>query len=192
MSQKQPIAILIGHSRGDGGAVSTSGVNEWNFNKPVGVLVADMLSERGIDAVCISSYAQASYTTAMRHLATHLRSIGARAAVELHFNSGDSPKARGHEWLHWGTSVAGRALARSLDIRMAERWPQSLRRGLKPIATEQDRGGGFLRRTHCPAVIAEPFFGSNAMEWAYFSEHRQELAQVIADGIDDWLGGQRR
>jgi N-acetylmuramoyl-L-alanine amidase len=59
---------------------------------------------------------------------------------------------------------------------------------LVPIKTTSQRGGQFLRGTHCPAVICEPFFGSNQAEWTYFAGHQQELAQVIADGIDDWCG----
>jgi N-acetylmuramoyl-L-alanine amidase len=188
MSAKQPVAILIGHSRGDGGALSTGGVNEWTYNKRVGILAADLLSARGVEAVCIYSYAQASYATAMAHLAKHLRSIGARAAVELHFNSA-TPTARGNEWLHWHSSVAGRALAQCLDKSFQAAFPTSLRRGLKPIAKPQDRGGLFLRGTHCPAVIAEPFFGSNAMEWTFFADHQQEYAEALADGIQHWLGG---
>lgn len=184
------IAICVGHSRGDGGAVSVGGVSEWHFNRDIGTRVRNLLIDRGFTACFIDRYAQASYGRAMDYLATHLKSMRAECAIELHFNSSDNSSAAGHEWLYWHSSGSAKALARCLDETMAARFPRTPRRGLVPVFGEQKRGGGFLKKTHCPAVIAEPFFGSHAESWQYFNDHRQELAEVIADGIDAWKGGQ--
>jgi N-acetylmuramoyl-L-alanine amidase len=70
---------------------------------------------------------------------------------------------------------------------MCETFPEAKRRGLKAIR-DNDRGGMFLKLTHCPSVICEPFFGSNADDWVMAMAHRDLLARVIADGIDDWKG----
>lgn len=182
------IAICVGHSRGDGGAVSVGGVNEWNYNRKLGRLIVNDLQERGFAAVLVDRYEQTSYTPAMTALAATLKAMAAECAVELHFNSASSSSATGHEWLHWHSSVAGRALAQCMERRMAETFPEHRRRYLKPIRSG-DRGSDFLRRTHCPAVLCEPFFGSNAVDWELATTHRDLLARVIADGIDDWKGG---
>lgn len=181
------IAICIGHSRGDGGAVSTGGVSEWNWNRALGQIILKDLRERGFAALLVDRYAQTGYSRAMDLLAASLASQKVTVAVELHFNSA-TPSATGHEWLYWHSSVPGRALAQCLDRRMGETFPEHKRRGLIPIRSEAERGGGFLRKTRCPAVICEPFFGSNPQDWQMATAHRDLLARVIADGIDDWRG----
>jgi N-acetylmuramoyl-L-alanine amidase len=188
MEVREMIAICVGHSRGDGGAVSVGGMNEWNYNRKLGSLVMLDLRERGFEAMLVDRYAQASYGRAMDLLAGSLKSQGVEVAVELHFNAADSASATGHEWLYWPTSVPGRSLAQCLDRRMVETFPEHKRRGLKE-ACGHERGGYFLKKLHCPAVICEPFFGSNPHDWKLATAHRDLLARVIADGIDDWKGG---
>ncbi len=181
------IAICVGHSRGDGGAVSVGGVNEWNFNSKLGKLILADLRDRGFEAVLVDSYAKTGYSRAMDYLAANLASLKVAVAVELHFNSAAATTATGHEWLHWHSSVPGRALAQCLDRRMGETFPEHKRRGLVPIR-KGERGAGFLQKLECPAVICEPFFGSNVNDWIMADTHRDLLARVIADGLDDWKG----
>jgi N-acetylmuramoyl-L-alanine amidase len=50
-----------------------------------------------------------------------------------------------------------------------------------------ERGGEFLKLTHCPAVIAEPFFGSNPQEWQTASSSVSAIAEAMATGIIDYL-----
>jgi N-acetylmuramoyl-L-alanine amidase len=183
------IAICVGHSRGDGGAVSVGGVNEFNKNRELAKRVRWILMGRDMDALVIDRYAQTSYSRAMALLAASLKSQGVKVAVELHFNS-SAPSAHGHEWLHWQRSVPGRALAQCLQRCMKEQFPEAKNRGLVGISDEKSRGGGFLRRTHCPAVICEPFFGSNRIEWEMYGVRGDELAELIANGIDEYLGGE--
>lgn len=183
------IAICVGHSRGDGGAISVGGMNEWHYNRVLGGNIVQILRDRWIPAMLIDRYAQTGYGRAMEMLATSLKGQRVEMAVELHFNSATSAAATGHEWLYWQSSVPGRALAQCLDRRMSEAFPKHKRRGLKPIVSENDRGGGFLKKTHCPAVICEPFFGTNVDDWRLATKCRDALALVIADGIDDWKGG---
>ena len=164
------------------------GVNEWNYNRKLGQLILADLQDRGFEAMLVDSYAQAGYGRAMELLAASLKSRKVELAVELHFNSADTASATGHEWLYWQTSVPGRALAQCLDRRMVETFPEHKRRGLRPISGNE-RGGTFLRKLSCPAVICEPFFGSNPLDWKLATAHRDLLARVITDGIDDWKGG---
>lgn len=181
------IAICIGHSRGDGGAVSVDGTNEWHYNRRLGRLVLNDLRERGFAAMLVDKYQQGGYSASMAVLARNLKSQGVTLAVELHFNAADG-KASGHEWIYWHTSAPGRALAQKLSARMCETFPEAKRRGIK-AADRGGRGAGFLVEMDCPAVICEPFFGDHPDDWGMAMAHRDLLARVIADGIDDWMGG---
>lgn len=167
----------------EGGAVAADGAtNEWKFNRSLALLVQDRLRGRKIESVVIDSYGPGGYSTAMRALRRRLEAMPSiRAAVELHFNSGP-PTAKGHEWLYWRESRAGHALATALDRAMREHCPWSTPRGVKPRDRE-DRGAGFLLQTPVPAVIAEPFFGSNPQEWAMATAAMPMIAEAMAAGI---------
>jgi N-acetylmuramoyl-L-alanine amidase len=184
---KKLVAICVGHSRtGDKGAVNVDNVTEWEFNQPLAKRVCELIRDAGHDCVVVSLYNGSGYSTAMNWLARHLKELKVDAAVELHFNSSDDSRANGYEFLHWFSSPKGLKLADELTRSFAKAFPQQKNRGLKQINAE-DRGGVFLRKTHCPAVICEPFFGSNAKENAFFFSRREELARAYADGILNWL-----
>ena len=184
---KKLVAVCVGHSRtGDKGAVNVDNVTEWAFNQPLAKRVCELIEASGHLTILVSQYKGTSYGTAMNWLARHLKELQVDAAVELHFNSSDDSRANGYEFLHWFSSHKGLKLADELTRSFAKAFPQQKNRGLKRINVE-DRGGVFLRKTHCPAVICEPFFGSNAKENAFFFSHREELAKAYADGILNWL-----
>jgi hypothetical protein len=69
-----------------------------------------------------------------------------------------------------------------LDKAMRAAFPGSLPRGCKPI-TAKDNGAGFVRLTPCPAVIAEPFFGTNRNDWEEVAGRPETLAAAIAVGL---------
>ena len=181
------VAICLGHSRKingriEGGAVSVAGVSEHKFNSELAPLILDHLSSFEIEAFIVSEYEGGGYTAAQKWLASYIKSRGATVAIELHFNSA-SPAATGHEWLFWASSANGRRLAKELDESMLEMFPDFKRRGVKALGSS-DRGGEFLKLTHCPAVIAEPFFGSNHEDWREIGVNgKQNLAQAIAIGL---------
>jgi N-acetylmuramoyl-L-alanine amidase len=186
------IGICIGHSRWatsttrDGGALSVGGVNEWTFNRRVGKELHQILNRRRIPSVLIDLYEATGYGAAMRWLAAELRRHNATLAIELHFNAGP-PLANGHEWLHWHTSSEGKRAAQAFHDTFQKAYPSRKSRGLKRI-TPTDRGGEFLSLTHCPAVILEPFFGSNKTEWNFHATRpAAELPTLYADAIEAWL-----
>jgi N-acetylmuramoyl-L-alanine amidase len=186
---KKLVAICVGHSRsGDDGAENTDGVTEWSFNQPLANRVCELIEQAGHTAVLVDKYEGGGYTSAMLWLAKHLKTIKADVALELHFNAA-GPMATGYEFLHWFCSPKGLTLASKMGSAFAKAFPDQRNRGLKSINAE-DRGGLFLRKTHCPALICEPFFGSNAKDTAFFSAHREELAKAYAEGIINWLATQ--
>lgn len=181
------VGICIGHSRKingrtEGGAVSVVGVSEHAYNSEIAKLILDRLSEFGIEGFIVSEYQGNGYTAAQKWLASYLKSRGATVAIELHFNQAESDTATGHEWLFWASSGKGRELAKDLDASMLSEFPGFRQRGIKPKG-HGDRGAEFLKLTHCPAVIAEPFFGSNPDDWQEVAVEKRRLANAIAEGL---------
>ncbi len=190
---KQLVGLCIGHSRlingrPEGGAVAADGTNEWHYNLGLAEMIAGFLMEQRIPSVTVAKYDGTGYGSAQRWLAGHLEDIGVTVAVELHFNAADDPAANGHEWLYWHASANGKRLATSLDAEICLQQTGTKRRGPKPRFAG-DRGAEFLRFTHCPAVICEPFFGSNAGDWQAAQTHKAKIARGIAEGIADYLDG---
>lgn len=180
------IGICIGHSRsGDNGAVNTNGVSEHMFNSELGCMVADLLEKQGHKVYVVSKYEGKGYGSAMCWLSDHLAQLGVNVAVELHFNSA-GPFANGHEWLHWHRSTKGQKLASCFNHAFKQEFPEARVRGVKPI-DGSDRGGTFLRITRCPAVILEPFFGSNKQETELYTKEMNKLAAAYTRALTDYL-----
>jgi len=175
------IALCVGHSRrGDKGAY-TSGkysVSEWDFNRDLARRIHSILP---VKSKIYDDYELKTYTSAIARLAKRLKCDGVTVAVELHFNAA-SPSAEGHEWLYWHTSKGGRALASILRDEMEEAYPSMISRGAKPRKSRQ-RGSSFLKKTHCYAVIGEPFFGTNVKEWEKINHERDKLAGIYSRAL---------
>jgi N-acetylmuramoyl-L-alanine amidase len=188
---KPLIALCVGHSRTingkpEGGAVSVGKVSEWNYNRALAPLIAAELSARMIPSIIISRYEGTGYGSSQRQLAAKLKDLAATAAIELHFNSADTESASGHEWLYWHSSQHGKRLAGCIASEMCLSVPEVKSRGAKP-RFPGDRGAEFLKSTHCPAIIAEPFFGSNQSDWNAAMTKRDCFARAIAEGVAEWL-----
>jgi len=180
------VAICIGHSRfiggkRDGGAVSVGGVSEWTYNRELALKLHQTLANVGVSSFVEDKYEGNGYTDSMRWLASYLKGRNATLAIELHFNAATG-KARGHEWLYWGSSQRSNDLAGFIAKEFEKLGTGIPSRGTKP-RTSADRGGEFLRLTHCPAVICEPFFGSNPIDWVAAKEHQTDIAKAIATGL---------
>lgn len=193
MSDYPTVAVCVGHSRKindrrDGGAISVGGVSEWHFNSGLAEMIGAHLTRNRIRWFILDDYAGKGYTAAMAWVADQIADRGADVAVELHFNASPSPTSRGHEWLYWHSSKDGKRLAECLDYAFRLQLPPHLipARGIKPVI-DQGRGSEFLRRTHCPAAIAEPFFGSNEGDWKLASANKEKIAIAIANGLAEWL-----
>ena len=182
------VAICVGHSRkGDTGAVSAGGVNEWTYNKKVAEYLKSDLQEFGISSFIVDDYGgtYGSYTSSINWLTKHLKDQKASVALELHFNASSNAQANGMEMLYWNTSRIGLSLAEYLLRGCQKYFPLIRSRGAKSRKSG-DRGATFLRKTHVPAVITEPFFGTNEIDWISFADQEHILSQALAKGIKDW------
>lgn len=188
------IGLAVGHSRlGDQGAYSHGEyiVSEWDFNRDLVRRIGHLLSNThgwasGDDYAIYDQYPARSYTGAINYLARKLKEDAVDAVIELHFNAA-SPSASGHEWLYWHSSSGGERLAEALRDEMEEAYPDMKSRGIKPRGPKQ-RGSYLLRKVPPYAVIAEPFFGSNADEWRMINNNRGKLAGVYARAIVNYAG----
>lgn len=182
VKSSRKIAICVGHSRkGDAGASSVGCVSEWEYNQPIAKALVDTLKAAGHDARLYDTYGGASYTSAVNWLADKLKSDGAEFAVELHFNAA-GPTAAGYEYLYWHASAAGKNLAQAFLDAHRKALPQFQNRGIK-LRTASDRGAFYLQRMPCPAIILEPFFGSNPDEWKFYGSNPAALQGVYQQAI---------
>lgn len=175
------VAIVIGHHPdAPGAALDVCGdvVHEYDFWKPFAHVLASMMAGRGYQAAVIERpHAQPDGALAERVNAT-----GARAAIELHFNSFSDEDAHGTEMLYWGDSWPAKQLA---DL---------LRDGTTHALGTRNRGGKpvyhgypFLRLTEMPAVICEPAFGSNEADARALLAGQDQLLGAYADALCDFL-----
>lgn len=182
------VALCVGHSRnGDKGAVAINGLSEWDFNRERAVRVKALLDSMRIKSQVIDYYQGSSYSSSMQWLANHLLRNEFTLAVELHFNAA-SPSAEGYEYLFWHKSKRGKVLAQTFQAHHGKVFSSAKDRGIEALGDEaHERGTLFVSLTHCPAIILEPFFGSNSKEVAaYMSEKgRSLLEQHYADSIKE-------
>lgn len=181
------IGIFVGHGRrGDNGAVSTGGVSEHTFNTTLAFDLAASLRNRNMETAVIVEYEGGSYGSAMRWVGEKARALRCDVAIELHFNSA-APSAEGYEYLFWHRSTEGERLATAFLKAHKMEFPGARNRGLKPVDAS-DRGSGFLRQTPCPAIICEPFFGSNSAEWEQYASQPHRLVEIYANALSDYFG----
>ena len=179
------IGICVGHSRkGDQGAY-TSGeysVSEWDFNRDLARRISSVLP---VESKIYDDYELSTYSSAISRLAKRMKCDGIDVAVELHFNAA-TPAAHGSEVLYWHSSSKGKQLANCMQQAILESFPGTRDRGIKG-KEKGARGSFFLRMTHCPAVLVEPFFGSNAEDWNTFTNAQQQLGYAYADAVNNFL-----
>lgn len=89
--------------------------------------------------------------------------------VELHFNSFSKDSANGTECLYFDKSSKGKLIAATFAETTSHIANTKLR-GVVPIDGNSARGGRFLTMQKAPAIIYEPFFGSNQNDCAIFED----------------------
>ena len=180
-SSKPTVIIAGGHSRrGDQGAwTMEGGVSEHAYNSKIAKELCELLEDSGlVTPVVIDSYGGKTYTQAIKWLSEKVNSFqNVALCVELHFNASGNPKAKGHEFLFWHSSKKGKEVAECFSKNMSEFFPSLVSRGAKPIKSGQ-RGSMFLRKLSPVCLIAEPFFGSSAIDWGTFRTKKGQKTLV--------------
>ena len=199
MEKKQLMAIIAisaGHTKGTG-ALAVDGTQEYDYNSELADLTQVALEGLGHTCHILHREPSLSYGMAMSKLADEMKSLGAVASLELHFNAA-SPSAHGAEFLHWFGSTNGNRLARCIADQFAHALPYITMRGDRGVRSlwyhnyneskaYSGRGGGYVYKTPCPAVICEPFFGSNNGDLQYCKAEIHKIAQAYALGLNEFL-----
>jgi N-acetylmuramoyl-L-alanine amidase len=179
------IGIVIGHNRSAQGAVRvTDGVSEFTWNSEL----AELIRLGAPDEVMIFSRKPVGfYSREIDDVYRRVTAAGVSCSVELHFNSVASPRAEGCLTLSSGTE-GSLALARAVHYRM-----------LAVMENEDDgvqvrgpraRGGRSLHAGRPPAIMTEPYFGSNARSCGVAQAHMDELAEAIFEGAREFCAMQ--
>lgn len=179
------VALSIGHSPQDGGAMATS--RRWSeygfWSAHVGKVAAELAGLGHKAVVCNRSDAGG---TTPSFAAKACNATGADLAVEFHFNSAGSG-ATGTETFCWKGSGEGKRAATLIQEAMCAvlKLPD---RGVKHVGSFSDNAYAFFQKTRMPAVLIEPAFaGSNVTDCDRMEERADALCVAIANAIHVFL-----
>jgi N-acetylmuramoyl-L-alanine amidase len=171
------IAIVVGHnSRARGAVRVTDGVPEFEWNGHLAELI------RLHDPANIRVFrreAGGGYSAEIDRVYAATDAWGAACTIELHFNAAADARANGGLTLSSGTDGSLR-LAREVRERCAAVLGNT-DRGVQ-VRGRHDRGGRSLWQGRAPAILTEPYFGSNAAECMTADAAKDELAEAIYRG----------
>jgi N-acetylmuramoyl-L-alanine amidase len=172
------VALIVGHEPKAPGAESCGHVSEFSWNTAVAAEVEARLSQSKVVRIVRVWRAPEGYSA----LPGKVNATNCDAAVELHFNASNGA-GRGTEVLHFAGSHRGEITALLFQTMIVA--ALGLRdRGLKACAAS-DRGGLFLAKTHMPAVIVEPCFGDNHLDWQRVTARRADLVRAYATALEE-------
>ena len=175
------IALVIGHNARFQGAVRvTDKRTEYDINSDLAVAIRDLDPARYVIV------RRTAGTGEIGRAYAEVDRLGVAASVELHFNSAEAASATGTETLTSGTSNSAR-LARGVQVAMVR--ALGLRdRGVKVIA-RNGRGGASLWTGKPPAILIEPYFGSNPTDCAAADRNFSALARAIHEACVAYAKG---
>ena len=196
------LAIQAGHTQGTG-AVGVGNVQEHDYNLRVIAQMKKLSPVFGIRLLVTHRDPELGYSAAVRKTAESIKRFDADLCMELHFNS-SSPAAKGCEILYYCNSSRGERAAHCMadamqpmlsDLDIPLRGYNGARSLWYNKADESkaysNRGSYYVYATHCPALILEPFFGSNEREMALMSEQENitNLARSYLSGALAFVSG---
>ena len=172
------IALVVGHPDGEGAK------GERDYNTEIAYQMAAILEDKGAD-VYIHFHTISSYGARQREMRRAVKAElpNCDCCIELHYNAYYKESANGHEFFYRGS----RLLAECFQQRFADafEWSKPRSGGVKPLMSGD--GAGFLREAPAWACLVEPFFITNDKEKQFFTDHKDVLAEVYCDAIQDFL-----
>lgn len=170
------IAIVVGHNvRAQGAVRATDGRTEYDWNGDL----ADMIEEISPHHVEVFRRTPAGgYSAEIDRVYREVDAWGADVSLELHFNA-FTASSQGCETLSSGTN-GSMILATHVHGEILRHLPVR-DRGIKTVKAHQ-RGGRSLWAGRAPAVLLEPYFGSNPEECHMADDYKGVLAEAIYSG----------
>lgn len=177
------IAIVVGHnSRAQGAVRVLDGRTEFDWNNEL----ADLIQDHDKRAVRVFRREWGGgYSREIDRVYAEVDHWGADCSLELHFNASANKKANGGETLSSGTK-GSLWLAENIRSRVSSVMGNK-DRGIR-VVKRHERGGRSLWQGRAPAVLTEPYFGSNISECITALHHMDELAEAYYRGAAAFLG----
>jgi N-acetylmuramoyl-L-alanine amidase len=178
------IAVVVGHTnQRDKGAFSPYLLQS---EQPYNLQVALQLKSLAPELYDVHTHSVQDYYKRQVAMSQKLNAGGYRLAIELHFNAASSPTANGTYCLYWYGSKVGKHVAACISEDIVKGFNTKLRAvgGAQALVNEHDRGYWFTALTNMPAVIVEPFFGSNIEALRFQDTHR--YAYVLHNYLKGW------
>lgn len=168
MSNKK-FLLVIGHTDGSDGGAEADYLNASEFKYWSRVL--QIVQNYRTDCELYTHHIQ-PYGKRQDELAAYANKQNFDLVLEFHFNYADRVEANGTECLYFHTSSKSKAYAQIIADTISDIMGTRKRgyNGLVPSVKPSDRGNGFLRKLSAPAVIIEPFFGSNIEDQRKFAD----------------------
>lgn len=176
------IAIVVGHNSRAQGAVRVSdGRTEFDWNGEL----AELIQAHDPDNIRIFKRERGGgYSAEIDRVYAATDAWGADCTIELHFNGSPNPNANGGMTLTSGTS--GSLRLADCVRKYSARALGNRDRGVHK-RTRHQRGGRSLWQGKAPAILTEPYFGSNLKECLTASHRMDELAEAIYRGAVAFL-----
>lgn len=181
------VALVVGHTKsGDKGAYSKAlETTEFDYWIDVANMVKDLGKGLNIDIYDLYTHQIQNYYNRQSALASYINNSGIEYdyVIELHFNAA-SPIANGTECLHYFASEKGKKASQKLSKYISDEYGTTLRgvKGSKALVNKNDRGYWFAYLVRYPAIIYEPFFGSNEEEALKFKD-KSKQARILHEAI---------
>lgn len=175
------VALVIGHnSRAQGAVRVTDGRTEYDWNGELAAMIKDH------DPASIRIFRRTAglgYSREIDKVYAEVDAWGAGCSVELHFNASANSSARGCLMLSSGSqgSLGLASALQSACVGVME-GPD---RGVV-VKGRHERGGRSLWQGRAPAVLTEPFFGSNPSECMRADANMDQLAEAHYRAIHAW------
>lgn len=178
------IALVVGHTeRGDKGAYSDYlKSTEFDFWIDVAKRIKELGKSSKIDVYDVFTHTEQNYYNRQKNLANKVNQKDYDYVIELHFNAA-SPSANGTECLHYFNSKKGKEASQKISQKIAKVYGTKLRGvyGAKALVNKNDRGYWFVYFPKAPAIILEPFFGSNEESLKF--QDKDKLARTLHEVI---------
>ncbi|MFV0512487.1 MAG: N-acetylmuramoyl-L-alanine amidase [Jhaorihella sp.] len=173
------LAIVVGHTlRAPGATRVVDGVPEYEWNMDLADRIRRYALQAGVDCSVFLRDENLGYAAQIEKVYGKADSWGADATVELHFNASSVASATGTETLHSG-SARSKAFASAVQGRMLAALGLRSRGTFKPAV----RGLKSLITGRAPAILIEPYFGSNPKDCAAADGGKDQLASAIIEGF---------
>jgi N-acetylmuramoyl-L-alanine amidase len=172
------IAIIIGHRSGSQGAYSKHlRLTEYQFNSTVALMLSDIadIYERPNTRFVSEAFR-------IKQLVNEINKHDYELVISLHFNHFHIEQANGVEALYFITNKFSKVIAQEYVTMVSDQFKVKPR-ALVSVRSTKQRGGTLICGLKAPAILVEPFFGSNEYDALQFKGKEAPYSKLLRDLI---------